>query len=97
MAFLLSPKTGGGAASYALVTATATSINGAAAQEYTPEAPGTVHPGDVLSFDSANTYRGLYLTGMTDEAEAVRDVSVSSPYTVEAVAGAVRLLIMPNL
>lgn len=89
MAFLLSPKTGGGAVSYSLVTGLATSINGAAAQECTPEAPGTVHPGDVLTWDGTTTGDEIsYLPAMDFAAEPVKFITAPSPYTVEAVAGA---------
>lgn len=94
MAFLLSPKTGGGAASYALVTGRPTSINGAEAQTYTQEAPGTVHPGDVLSWVSGGTADDIfYYPAMDFAAEPVKSITVPSPYTVEAVAGATVLFI----
>lgn len=90
MAFLLSPKTGGGAVSYALVTGLATSINGTPAQEYTQEAPGTVHPGDVLTWDGAGGMGDLigYYGAMDFTAEPIKNLKSPSPYTVEAVAGA---------
>ena len=86
MAFLLSPKTGGGAVSYALVTGSVTSINGAAAQEYTPEAPGTVKPGDVLTWDDTSIDKAAYFLVGADEP--IKDGPATSPYTVEVVAGA---------
>lgn len=90
MAFLLSPKTGGGAVSYSLVTGSVTSINGGAAQEYTQEAPGTIHPGDVLTWENASD-KGepiVYYSAMDFTAEPVKESQSPSPYTVEAVAGA---------
>ena len=97
MAFLLSPKTGGGAVSYDFVCidSVPVSINGAAAQEYTPEAPGTVIAGDVVSVPGAEVrygYQGLYLDATSDDAHTVKTVTGTMPYTVEAVTGAVSLV-----
>lgn len=97
MAFLLSPKTGGGAVSYSFISNpsdTPVSINGAPAQSYTASNPGTVHPGDVISATGEGapySYRGGYLDAEAATAQVLKEVTGTLPYTVEEVAGAVSL------
>lgn len=88
MAFLLSPKTGGGAVSYSLISdENDVSINGAPAQTYRVNNPGTVKPGDVITWaDGLLDHAAYYAVFNSDES--IKDGTASSPYTVEAVAGA---------
>lgn len=91
MAFLLSPKSGGGV-TYALVSNTEVSINGDEPRKYTVSDPGTVAPGDVLTWSNAdyNIYR---YSPNTDFDASVKSSPASSPYTVEAVEGAAALML----
>lgn len=63
------------------------SINGAAAQTYPPNSPATVHAGDMLTWANAAFAVSIdYLPNI--DADAVKTVTSTSPYTVEAVDGA---------
>lgn len=91
MAFLLSPKTGGGAVSYSLISdENDVSINGAPAQTYKIDNPGTVSTGDVITWADGLLDHAAYYAAL-DSDEPIKDNPASSPYTVEAVAGAVLL------
>jgi len=86
MAFLLSPKTDAGG-TYALAANFNISINGGAAQSYTDDAPGAVHPGDVITSQDSGagpTYKYFANEGTT----LITSGTFTMPYTVEAVAGA---------
>ena len=76
--------------SYALVTYFAVSVNGAASQEYSPDSPGTVKPGDVITSTATGNLAYIYYS--TDESsDPVKEGDFVSPLTVEAVDGAAML------
>lgn len=88
MAFLLSPKPEG--VTYMLITFPyAVSINGSEAQTYSQGAPGTVAPGDVVTWGSGIPNRYAYAASA--DADPIKTGAATSPYTVEAVAGATLL------
>jgi hypothetical protein len=97
MAFLLSPKTGGGDLPTYELTAlpVAVSIDGAPAQKYLPDAPGTVKPGSVINTAEPMELNFEYFPA-DPEAHALKIVKATTPYTVEEVAGAAAVNVDPN-
>lgn len=87
MAFLLSPKSGGGV-TYALTAANDVRINGGEIQYPTEDHPGTVRPGDVLTWDDTAQNSVVYFRVWGDEESLITSGPASSPYTVQAVDGA---------
>ena len=93
MAFLLSPKTGGGAVSYTLVTNNPVSINGAPAQTYMHDSPATVHPGDVLTPEGRALMVVSYYDSLDEDASPIKDATADNSYTVEDVTGAIDMYV----
>jgi hypothetical protein len=90
MAFLLSPKSGGGV-TYALIAANDVRINDGEIQYPTEDDPGTVRPGDVLTWQDTAQNSVAYFRVWGDEESVITQGPASSPYTVQAVDGAVWL------
>lgn len=88
---LLAQTIDGKAVSYALISdENDVSINGAPAQTYKIDNPGTVSTGDVITWADGLLDHAAYYAAL-DSDEPIKDDPVSSPYTVEAVTGAVLL------
>lgn len=93
MAFLLSPKSGGGGVTYTFITVFPVSINGGEEQIYNEEDnPGTVAPGDVITTHASGSI--IYKYFANEGSTLVTSGTFVSPYTVEAVAGATALVLL---
>lgn len=90
MTFLLSPKTGAGA-TYALTAVNGVRINDGEIQYPTEDDPGTVRPGDVLTWQDTTQNAAAYFRAFGDEESVIAQGPASSPYTVQTVDGAVWL------
>lgn len=71
---------------YALTTAGATRINGGAMKMYHDDNPGTVHPGDVLTWLNGVNARADYYGD--PNKEPLISSNSNSPYTVQSIEGA---------
>lgn len=81
---------------YALVSNTEVSINGNEPSKYTAATPAPCAPGDVLTWSNAGYDRCVYYS-TTDMDETIKSVSVTSPYTIEAVVGAAALMLSRSM
>ena len=88
MAFLLSPKTGGGDSQTYLFFSSDTpiSINGGEATVYGEKNPANINNGDILTWASGTQHTFSYENDA--EGSTLKTVQANSPYTVEAVPGA---------
>ena len=81
---------------YALVSNVEVSINGDEPRKYTVSDPGAVRPGDELTWSNAN-YDICKYYPTTNFDGSIKSAPASSPYTVEAVAGAVALMLARSM
>lgn len=78
------------------MTGSGVGINGGEPREYTVSDPGTVRPGDVLTWSNAG-YDTCRYYPTTDFDAAMTSAPASSPYTVVAVEGAAALMLQLSI